>query len=229
MSDIEPTEKNKKQNGGGGIRKIGGKIASKLLSKPFSAVFVCILLAAVYLFLHGGYRPEITASSVSLLVRETPVQLVTNTITTMVACTIDDIPEYAADKIRNVILGKSEGVFITKVKYIYGLDLLNDMSEDDVTVEDEAIIITLPAPKLLYRDIDLNYSLYTKTSLWRVISDKFAGVDVEKEMRRVFQAKAVEFIKDNGLEPKKEEIIRNIEPFFNKIFAGRTNKKIIFK
>jgi hypothetical protein len=115
------------------------------------------------------------------------------------------------------------------VKFIYGLDLLNEFKESDVSIESDSIVISLPNPKILYHDIDLDYTLYTKTPMLRAIVDKFAGTNVEGEIRKVFQKKADEFARENGLEPTKEEIIKNIEPFFNKIFAAQTNKKIIFK
>jgi hypothetical protein len=147
----------------------------------------------------------------------------------MVFCTIDDIPQNSTGKISNFILGKDEGIFIAKVKYVYGIDLLNDMTEDNVSVDDQSITVILPEPKMLHKEIDLDYEVHTKSTVWRSLVNKLTGTNIEKEMRLVFQEKAEEFAKANGLEPSKQDIINTLTPFFSKLFADKTNKSIIFK
>ncbi|MDR1481858.1 MAG: DUF4230 domain-containing protein [Synergistaceae bacterium] len=195
---------------------------------------VCLIIPILFIgfkfnIFGGKHSFEITQASITQTIRETPIQLVANTITTMVFCTIDDIPQNSARKISNVILGKDEGIFIAKVKYVYGIDLLDSMTEDNVSIDDQSITIILPEPKMLYKEIDLDYEVQTKSTVWRSLVNKFTGMNVEKEMRIVFQEKAEEFAKANGLEPSKRDIINTLTPFFNKLFAEKTSKSIIFK
>jgi hypothetical protein len=194
-----------------------------------------LIIVALFLFvflgiLAGKHSFEITQASITKTIRETPIQLVTNTITTMVFCTIEDIPQNSAGKWGNVLLGKDEGIFIAKVKYIYGIDLLNSMTEDDVFIDDQSITITLPEPKMLHEPIiDLDYEVQTKSPVLRSFVNKLTGTNPEKEMRTVFKQKAEEFAKANGLEPSKKDIINTLTPFFSKLFAEKTKKSIIFK
>jgi hypothetical protein len=148
---------------------------------------------------------------------------------TNVICTVEDVPAFATAKIKNMILGESTGIFMTKVKYVFGLDLQKELTEDDVVVDETSITITLPEPKILYSEIDINYKVITKTPVWRSLVDSITGVDFEKEVRKIFGEKANDFAVENEMIPSKLEIINRIEPFFNKIIGAQTNKKIIFK
>jgi hypothetical protein len=194
-------------------------------------LIISIILFVVFLVIVFYRRAsyQITNTIVKKILEETPIQLVTNTMVTNVICTVDDVPTFVSAKIRNTVFGKSTGIFITKVRYVFGLDLLNEFTEGDVIVDETSITITLPEPKTLYKEIDLNYDVITKTPIWRSLVDAIAGVDVEKEMRKVFEAKATDFAVENGLIPSKSEIIKRLEPFFNKRIDVQTNKKIIFK
>jgi hypothetical protein len=190
-------------------------------------LLMAFLVIIFYFYRNASY--QITNTTVKKILEETPVQLVTNTMLTNVICTVDDVPAFVSAKIRNMVFGKSTGIFVTKVKYVFGIDLLNELTEDDVVIDETSITITLPEPKTLYREIDLNYDVITKTPIWRSLLDAIAGVDVEKEMRKAFEAKATDFADENGLKPSKSEIIKRLEPFFNKIIGAQTDKKIIFK
>jgi len=171
---------------------------------------------------------RVTRASIAQQVREIPIQLVTNKTTTMVYCTFDDIPEGKFPSFWD-FFGKTEGVFITKVTYLYGLDLKKDFSEENIVVGPNDITITLPEPKLLMNAPDLDYKNLTKTKVLRALVNAIANVDVEKEMRLLFQQNMERFAEENGLKPTKEEIIRNIMPYFGKILGGKTGKHIIFK
>jgi hypothetical protein len=195
----------------------------------FFIVAVSLLVIGVILIVNyfsGGYNFQVTKASVTGIVKEFPIQLVTNNVTTMITCDVEDVPNYAA----KTVFGTTEGVIITKVKFSYGMDLKNEFKENDVSIQDDAIVITLPDPKILYREIDFkNWKVYTKTSVLRAIVDKFSGTNVDVEFIKIIQEKADEFAQENGLAPTKETIIKSIEPFFNKIFAEQTKKKIIFR
>jgi ferredoxin-fold anticodon binding domain-containing protein len=192
-------------------------------------IVTALLISVCFLFFRNRHSYQVTSASVTTLVREIPMKLVTNTVTTMVYCTIEDIPEGATSKIRDTILGKSEGIFIAKVKYLYGIDL-KEMGEDDVTIDQQYITVRLPDPKMIDDPIiDWNYTFQTKRPVTRAIWDVFAGVNIEKEMRSAFQTKARVFAKDNGLEPTKEEIIKILEPFFNKLIATQSDKRFVFQ
>ncbi|MDR1581121.1 MAG: DUF4230 domain-containing protein [Synergistaceae bacterium] len=190
---------------------------------------VTLGVGACIIYFGGKPSYQITKASVTTLVKEMPVQLVTNSVTTMVYCTIEDIPEYAGSRIKRALLGGSEGVFITTVKFGYGIDLKKDMNEDNVLIDEQSIIIALPEPKILYREINLDYEVYTKQTILRAVADKVTNTDIEKELRIVFQRKADEFAEKNGLVPTKDEIIESIQPVFNKLIAYQTDKQIIFK
>jgi uncharacterized membrane protein len=190
---------------------------------------IILLLIVVLIFIANKHSYQVTKASVATLVKENLVELVTNSTTTMVVCTIDDIPEGIVSKLSNYLVGESSGIFITKVKFSYGIDLKNDMSEEDIVIDDQYITITLPSPKRLHTEIDFDYKIVTKKTIFRALIDKITGVDIEKAMRIAFLQKVDEFAKENGLEPSKEEIINKIQPFFNKFIASQMGKQIIFK
>jgi hypothetical protein len=176
---------------------------------------------------------QITNASITSIIRETPLKLLTNTTVTMVVCTFEDLPESAREsfspKFRDFFLGKTEAFFVAKVYYDYGIDLL-EITETNVIIGDDFITVILPEPKLLRNSVDLeSIKGYTKTTLLRSLWDTAMGREMMDELKKAFQQKAVEFAKETGLEPTKASIINNIEFFVNRIVATQTNKKVIFK
>jgi hypothetical protein len=211
------------------IRKDVFAMLKMLKNIAIGFVIVLLLIVIVSIFTANKHSYQVTEASVAALVKENLVQLLTNSTTTMVVCTIEDIPEGIVAKFGKVLLGESLGIFITKVKFGYGIDLKNDMSDEDIVIDDQSITITLPSPKILYIDPDMNYEIVTKQTILRALVAKIKGMDIEKEMRKAFQQKAEEFAKENGLIPSKEEIINKIQPFFNNFIANQMGKQIIFK
>jgi hypothetical protein len=176
---------------------------------------------------------QITNASITSIIRETPLKLLTNTTVTMVICTFEDLPEFAKEstspKFRDFFLGKTEAFFVAKVYYDYGIDLL-EINENNVVIGDDLITISLPEPKLLRNSVDLeSIKGYTKTTLLRSLWDTAMGREMMEELKKAFQQKAIEFAKETGLEPTKSGIIKNIESFVNRIVATQTDKKVIFK
>jgi len=198
-----------------------------------SAILNAILIVLVALFILADRPPlktQVTSYTVTQLVHETPIQLVTNSITTMIHCTMADLPEFGSEPSwKDSLLGSTEAIFITRVKYKYGMDLTSDFTEENVFVGPYYIEITLPEPKLLENIPDMNYTYFSKTPVLRAIMDRFTNVNVEARMREVFQQNMERFAEENGLKPTKKQIIDNIEPFFNKVFEDKTGKRIIFK
>ena len=193
-------------------------------------LLIVVIIAVGYMFFGGrsSLRPQVTSYTVTQVVRETPIQLVTNRIITMVHCTMADLPEYEASW-KDSLLGSTEAIFITRVEYGYGLDLKEDFSEENVIIGPYYIEIKLPEPKLLYNRPDMNYTFFRRTPLLRALADKFSNVNVEARFREVFQQNMERFAEENGFKPTKQEIIDIIGPYFNRIFADRTDKRIIFK
>jgi hypothetical protein len=176
---------------------------------------------------------QITNASITSVIRETPLKLLTNTTVTMVVCTFEDLPESTRESLsprfRDFFLGKTEAFFIAKVYYDFGIDLL-EINEDNVIIGDDFITITLPEPKLLRNSVDLeSIKGYTKTTLLRSMWDTAMGREMIDELKRAFQQKAADFAKETGLEPTKASIIQNIESFINRIIGTQTDKKVIFK
>jgi hypothetical protein len=190
-------------------------------------------IASQFFFNSEPRTYQITNASITSIIRETPLKLLTNTTVTMVVCTFEDLPESAREsfspRFRDFLFGKTEAFFIAKVYYDFGIDLL-EISENNVSIGDEFITITLPEPKLLRNSVDLeSIRGYTKTTLLRSIWDSAVGREMMDELKRAFQQKAVEFAKETGLEPTKAGIINNIESFTKKILNTQTDKKVIFK
>jgi hypothetical protein len=176
---------------------------------------------------------QVTNASITSIIRETPLKLLTNTTITMVICTFDDLPESAKEslspKFRDFLLGKTEAFFIAKVYYDYGIDLL-EIDESSVVIDGHFIVITLPEPKLLRNSVELeSIECYTKTTILRTLWDTATGRETMEELKKAFQQKAVEFAKEAGLEPTKASIIKNVESFANKVIATQTDRKVIFK
>ena len=195
----------------------------------FNVSFVAMITVIIYGYLFMRRRTfRITRTSIAQQVREIPIQLVTNKTTTMVYCTFDDIPEGKFPSFWD-FFGKTESVLITKVTYLYGLDFKKDFGEDNIIVGPDNIIITLPEPKSIINAPDLDYKIITKTKVLRALVNSIANVDVEREMRILFQQSMERFAEENGLKPTKEEIIKNIVTYFNKIIGDKTGKHIIFK
>ena len=192
------------------------------------AVVALIIIAVGYMF-PGKQSVQITGASIGQMIRETCIKLATHKITTMVYCTMEDIPSGKLQALRDFLIGSSEGVFITKVQYVFGLDLDNDFSENNVIVGPDDITITLPEPKLLFDPIiDMDYKIVTKTKILRAMIDGMFNVNVKDQMRLVFKQNAEQFVVENGLKPTKREIIDKIEPFFNKTLGDIIGKRIIF-
>ena len=198
-------------------------------------VLVLLILAAVvgycyHIFTSSPLKPEVTSYTVTQVVREIPIQLVTNRVTTMVSATMADLPEHGSRlRFTDILLGTTDAVFMTRVRYSYGLDLKNDFSEKNVFVGSDDIVITLPEPKLLESAPDLNYRFFRRTPILRQIFNQFSNVNVEAQFREVFQQNMVRFAEENDLNPTKQEVIDNIGPFFNMIFEGKTDKRIVFE
>jgi hypothetical protein len=211
-------------------------VLKRFLSTVFLAL-TCIIATAwatVYLFYPQRTSYQITNAAITSIIRETPLRLVTNTIVTMVICTFEDLPElntdkYLSTKFRDFILGKTEALFIAKVYYDFGIDLL-EINEENISIEENFITISLPEPKLLRNSVDLeSIRDYTKTTLLRSIWDTAVGREMMSELKKAFQLKAMEFAKESGLEPTKASIIKNIELFVSRIVATQTDRKVIFK
>ena len=197
-------------------------------AKSHVMITIIILVVATALITYGFSKDrkfEFTGSSIEVLIRETPIQLVTNRTTTMVYCTMADLPKSWLSG----FTGTAEGILITKVRYSYGLDLKEDFSEKNIHIGDHYIEITLPEPKLLECAPDIDYTTITKTPLLLHIMNRFSSRDVEAEMRKVFQENMKRFAEENGLNPTKDAIIKIIEPYFNRILGNLTDKRIIFK
>ena len=193
-------------------------------------MMICVILVIVVLvyFNFGGHSFQVTSASISQTIREIPIQLITNVNTTMIHCTVEDLPEARYNWVLT-LFGSSEGILVTKVRYGYGLDLKEDFDESNIQIGQDDITITLPEPKLLFNQPDLNYTIITKKTALRAIADMVSGTNTEREMRIVFQQNMERFAEENGLKPTKKEIIENIEPYFNKILGEQTGRRIIFK
>jgi hypothetical protein len=216
-----------------------GVVNLSVLMKLLSLFFIFLLLAITWtvasLFPSLGSKNtyQVTNASITSIIRETPLKLLTNTTVTMVVCTFEDLPESAREsfspKLRDFFLGKTEAFFIAKVYYDFGIDLL-EINEGNVDIGDDTITVTLPEPKLLRNSVDLeSIKGYTKTTLLRTIWDTAVGREMMDELKKTFQQKAVEFARETGLESTKASIIKNIESFVNRIIATQTEKKVIFK
>jgi hypothetical protein len=200
----------------------------------FLIVFITVWsIASRFSFSGGKSAYQITNTSITGIIRETPLKLLTNTTITMVVCTFEDLPESAKEsfspQFRDFLLGKTEAFFMAKVYYDYGIDLF-EVSEDSVKIDDNFIIISLPEPKLLRSSVDLNsIKDYTKTTILRHLWDTAAGREIMNELKKAFQQKAAEFAEENGVKPTKAVIIKNIESFIHRVIANQTGKKVIFK
>ena len=131
----------------GFFRKSFLRIEKNLIWWIISIILLLVVFLVIIFYPKVSY--QITNTTVKKLLEEMPVQLVTNTMLTNVICTVDDVPTFVSAKIRNAVFGKSTGIFITKVKYVFGLDLLNGFTESDVVIDETSITITLPEPKIL--------------------------------------------------------------------------------
>jgi hypothetical protein len=181
----------------------------------------------------GKNTYQVSNASITSIIRETPLKLLTNTTITMVICTFEDLPESikesSSPRVRDFFLGKTEALFIAKVYYDYGIDLL-DVNENNITVDDHYITITLPEPKLLRTSVDLeSIQCYTKTTILRSLWDTATGREIIDELKKAFQQKAEDFAKETGLEPTKRNIIKNIESFASRIITIQTDRKVIFR
>ena len=164
-----------------------------------------------------------------MLLRENVLELVTTKVTTMVACTFEEVAHNTKAKIVDVALGKGEGVLIAKVKYTYGLDL-EEITEDDINIDGKTITVRLPEPKLFDLSVDFEREYYNKTPILRTIYNKLINEDPQKMMEAAFVDRARDFARENHLEPDKSEIIARVTVFFNNLFKlGNSDYKIIFK
>jgi hypothetical protein len=192
---------------------------------------IAVLIFAIWYFFFIKHRRslQVTQSSVSILLRKTVLELVTNKLTTMVVCSFEDIAEGGTSSWWDTIVGKNEAFMIAKVKFSYGIDLL-EMSDKDVVIDDQSIIIQLPEPKIISMETDFSESKkYIKRPITRAIADTVTGKNVYEELVKVFQEKARKFASENGMMPTKNEIIKSIQPFVDGLFAPRTGKPIILK
>lgn len=181
------------------------------------------------MFANGKHSFQVTKASVTVLLRENALELVTNKVTTMVACTLEDVADNTKGKIIDVAFGKGEGVLIAKVKYTYGIDL-EEITEDNVSIDGQTIIVTLPEPKLFDLSVDLDREYYSKTPILRAILNKFINEDPQKMIEAAFVGRARDFAQENHLEPSKSEIIERITVFFNNLLKlGNSKHKIVFK
>ena len=226
MIEFNKAKKNKKTGNEGS--KSRSSILSRLIIST-KLLTVILLIFIVYRFFFNFNTPlvmTITQSSIVTILKETSLKLLTNTTVTMVHSKFEDLPSSLGNI---VLLGSTEGFMIAKVNYSFGINLAK-ISEDSVRITDQSITITLPEPELLVCQVDTeSIEIYSKTPLTRRITDILQGRNITLEMIKAFEQRAQEFAKENGLEPTKDEIIKNIEPFFNKLIAAQANKRVIFK
>lgn len=194
-------------------------------------ISVPIFLIYFIVFAEAKHSFQVTKASVTVLLRENVLELVTNKVTTMVACTLEDVSENTKAKFIDAAFGKGEGVLIAKVKYIYGIDL-EEITEDAVSIEGKIITVTLPEPKLFDLVVDFEREYYNKTPLLRAFYNKIVNEDPQEMMQAAFVDRAREFAQENHLEPSKSEIIARVAVFFNSLFKlglGNNGFEIVFK
>ena len=85
-------------------------------------ICVIVVIGVFVYFYFGGRSFQVTSASISQTIREIPIQLITNTTTTTIHCTVEELPESRQNWVLT-LLGGSEGILVTKVRYGYGLDL----------------------------------------------------------------------------------------------------------
>lgn len=170
-----------------------------------------ILLVALGIAVAAGfaYKAATWNRSESQVMRilksEAMLFLATDKVTTQVVVEFEE---------NNLLLGSREGMLIATVTFTYGVDL-SDLTPESVTREANNILITLPDPKELAFEPDLESMRFaTSQSFYTKVLDMLGGnEEIEVELLRMLHDKAAEFAASEDLTPSRQELVNRMNNY----------------
>ncbi|THB67754.1 MAG: DUF4230 domain-containing protein [Desulfovibrio sp.] len=174
--------------------------------KLFLGVLVVIGLIMVAGFGYKAFTWTRAHSEVlRILESEAMLFLVTDKVTTQVVVEFEE---------NNVLLGSREGLLVATVSFYYGMDM-DELTPESIVREGNTILITLPEPKELSFEPDLEtMEFITSQSFYTKIYDMLSSnEEIEVELLKMLHEHASEFAQSEELLPTRESLVERMNNY----------------